>query len=92
MQSEYQNKTVFCGFCGASAIYSTDDEKVVTDWNIEGVADPCSVECHIPEDALLERDKMVKSRLHPHFKKMFAVHPIISGKLYAPADFKKGVF
>lgn len=54
--AEYQNKTVFCVYCGASALWSEDDERIITDWDIFRVDDPCSDGCHVPEDEIDQAD------------------------------------
>ena len=90
MLAQNQNKTITCAFCGATAIYSTDDEKVVTDWDVTDVKDPCSVGCHVPKNELQRRNRLVKDFLHPEFKRMFNTHPVINGKIYDPG-FRRGI-
>jgi hypothetical protein len=54
MQSEHQPTPVFCGYCGASAVWDTDNERIITDWDTFNVQDPCDPSCHIPENFLSE--------------------------------------
>jgi hypothetical protein len=44
----------------------------VSDWDVNGTEDPCDPDCHIPEDALLEKNEIVKDHLHPEFRRIFA--------------------
>jgi hypothetical protein len=76
MLQEHQAKIIHCAFCGANAIYDTDNEKIVKDWNIDHVQDPCDPDCHCPEEILKEHDSIVKSVLHPEFKRLFADHVV----------------
>ncbi len=59
MQSEHQPTPVFCGICGASAIYDGDNEKIITDWDTFRVQDPCDPDCHVPEDFIAEDPELV---------------------------------
>ena len=54
MLQENQSTPVFCGYCGASAIYDTDNERIITDWDTFKAQDPCDPSCHVPEDFLPE--------------------------------------
>lgn len=69
---EFQPQPIICAFCGATAIYDPDNERLAQNWDIEGITEPCPDGCHVPESILREHDSIVKSVLHPHFKQLFA--------------------
>lgn len=82
---EFQPQTIRCAFCGATAIYDTDNERLAQDWDIVNVQDPCDPGCHVPERVMREHDSIVKSVLHPHFKRLFGDMAITQ------PIFKKGI-
>jgi hypothetical protein len=60
---------IYCGICGAVTSYDTDMEIIMDEWNITGVDDPCSPDCHVPEDDLAELS--IKSKINGLFEHLF---------------------